>query len=188
METTFEHKIKSIADISQDSLAILSRELQFVQLSKNDLLLAEGQVCEHIYFVEKGCLRTFIHNGDMKEMNVNFTLDNAFTTELKSLRTATPAAFNIQAMEDTSIYMLSKDKLLSLYAQSHEISNFGRALLEQLLMEQEEHANLFKLQTAAERYQHLLNNHPEMLQRISLTQLSSYLGISRETLSRIRRI
>ncbi|SFE44077.1 cAMP-binding domain of CRP or a regulatory subunit of cAMP-dependent protein kinases [Chitinophaga sp. CF118] len=191
MEKTFslslENKIRSIAAISQESLSMLVQEIQLMHISKNEMLLTEGQFCKHVYFVEKGGIRTFMHNNDMKEINVNFTFDNSFTTELKSLRTSTPSAFFMQALEDTTVWLFEKDVLLALYAQSHEISNFGRSLLEQLLMEQEEHANMFKLQTPAERYQYLYDHQPAMLQRISLTHLASYLGISRETLSRIRR-
>ena len=94
---------------------------------------------------------------------------------------------SIQAGEFTTIYEFDKDKLLELYNVSAEIESFGRKLLEQLLIAYEEHANLFKIYSPTERYQYLRTNEPEMLQRLSLSQLSSYLGIARETLSRIRK-
>ena len=110
-----------------------------------------------------------------------------FTTNLKSLRTAEPSENTIQAGDNSIVYEFDKDKLLELYKVSAEIESFGRKLLEHLLIAQEEHLNLFKLYTPTERYQYLQKNKPDILQRVSLSQLSSYLGVARETLSRIRK-
>ncbi|MFD1143785.1 Crp/Fnr family transcriptional regulator [Larkinella insperata] len=156
-------------------------------LKKDQFLLKEGQICQSIWFVEKGCLRT-CYDKDGREINIQFAFETDFVTELRSLRTATPSAYSIQAGEVTTVWEFDKDKLLDLYRQSAEIESFGRNLLEHMLMKQEEHANWFKIYSPAERYHHLLHQHPQLLQRVSLSQLSSYLGVARETLSRIRKI
>ena len=137
-------------------------------------------------FVEKGYLRTFITESG-NEINTDFTFESNFTTNLKSLRSSTPSETTIQAGESTIIYEFDAVKLLDLYKLSPEIESFGRKLLEQLLISKEEHSNWFKIYSPAERYQYLVSNKPEMLQRVSLSQLASYIGISRETLSRIRK-
>ena len=77
--------------------------------------------------------------------------------------------------------------MFELYERSAEISNFGRVLLEQLLIEQEDYANFMKVNSPAERYAYTLKYRPELLQKISLTQLASYLGMSRESISRARK-
>ena len=87
----------------------------------------------------------------------------------------------------STIFEFDKDKLLDLYKVSPEIESFGRKLLEQLLISQEEHSNLFKIYSPTERYHYLLQHNPNFLQRVSLSQLASYLGVTRETLTRIRR-
>jgi len=156
------------------------------QLTKGEIILKQGQICNTILFVEKGYLRTFV-DKDGTEINTDFTFEGNFTTNLKSLRSASPADTSIQAGEITTIYAFKKDELLELYTVSAEVESFGRKLLEQLLIAQEEHVNLFKIYSPAERYHYLQTNKPEMLQRISLSQLSSYLGIARETLSRLRK-
>ena len=102
------------------------------------------------------------------------------------MRSTTPSETTIQAGEQTIIYEFNKDKLLELYKVSAAVESFGRKLLEQLLIAQEEHTNLFEIYSPTERYQYLQTNKPDILQRISLSQLSSYLGVARETLSRIR--
>lgn len=185
-KTLLQKKISDLTEISVSSLDKLFEIATQRQFGKGEFILKQGQVCKNIVFVEKGYLRTFF-DKDGKEINTNFTFEGNFTTNLKSLRSASSADTNIQAGEPTAVYEFDKDKLLELYKISAEIESFGRKLLEQLLIAQEEHTNLFKIYSPIERYQYLQTNKPEILQRISLSQLASYLGIARETLSRIRK-
>lgn len=185
-KTILQEKIASLAQISTSSLDMLIEIAQERQLSKGEIFLRQGQVCKKIVFVTKGYLRTFF-TKDGIDINTDFTFENNFTTNLKSLRSSTPSETTIQAGETTSIYEFDKDMLLNLYKVSPEIESFGRNLLEQLLIAYDEHTSLFKIYSPIERYQYLLQNKPELLQRISLSQLASYLGIARETLSRIRK-
>ncbi len=178
-------KITELTEISNSSLN------QFVEIAnqkffkKGDILLNEGEICKSIFFIESGQLRTYLLK-DGSEINIDFIFEGQFTTNLESLINSTPADSNIVAMEDTCVFEIDRDKLLDLYKVSSEIESFGRKLLEQLLLTKEEHSNLFKIYSPTERYQYLLNHKPAILQRVSLTHLSSYLGITRETLSRIR--
>ena len=185
---TFLHKtITGLAEMSVSSLEKLFEIATQRQFAKGEIILQQGKICKHILFVEKGYLRTFF-DKDGKEINTNFTFEGNFTTNLKSLRSAVSSDTSTQAGEPTTLYEFEKDKLLGLYEVSPEVESFGRKLLEQLLIDQEEHANLFKIYSPTERYQYLLTNQPEILHRISLTQLASYLGMARETVSRIRKL
>ena len=157
------------------------------QIAKGEFILKDGQICSCITFVEKGHLRTSIHR-DGSEINTNFTLEGNFTTNLRSLRHASQSEYSIQAGEQTTIFQFDKDRLIALYESSSEIESFARKILEQLMMDLEEHTNLFKVFSPRERYKYLQDNNPVLLQRISLSQLSSYLGMARETLGRIRQL
>ena len=183
-----DKKIASLANLSPESRDLLYSHIRAGSsiLRKGQMLLTEGQVCRSIYFIERGLVRSF-QNKEGKEVNLNFSLEGSFVTHLKSMRMETPADYNLQAIEPTQVWEFGKKELQNLYARSPEIESFGRKLLEQLLMEQEEHIHLFKLHTPAERYHYVTEHTPALLQRISLSQLSSYLGISRETVSRIRK-
>jgi CRP-like cAMP-binding protein len=181
-----QKKITGLTDISASALDKLFAIALQREVVKGENILEQGKTCNSIFFVEAGYLRTFIEK-DGREINTEFTFENSFTTNLKSLRSSTPSDTTIQAGELTRIYEFDKNELLELYNVSPEIESFGRKLLEQLLIAQEEHANLFKLYLPKERYQYLQVNKPEVLQRISLSQLASYLGVARETLSRIRK-
>jgi CRP-like cAMP-binding protein len=180
---------KKIIDLTEISLSSLDKLFEIAtqrQFTKGEFILKQGQICKTIVFVEKGYLRTFV-DKDGTEINTNFTFEGNFTTNLKSLRSSSSSDTTIQAGETTTIYEFDRDKLIELYKVSPEIESFGRKLLEQLLIAQEEYTNLFKIYSPTKRYQYFQTNKPEILQRINLSQLASYLGIARETLSRIRK-
>ena len=185
-KTLLYKKITGLTEIAQSSLDKLFAVTSKRQLFKGEIILKQGQICKNIVFVEKGYLRTFI-DKDGVEINTDFTFEDNFTTNLKSLRSSIPSDTTIQAGEAATIYEFDKEELLNLYKVSPEIESFGRKLLEQLLITQEEHTNLFKLFTPTERYHFIQTNKPQIIQRISLSQISSYLGVARETLSRIRK-
>jgi CRP-like cAMP-binding protein len=180
---------RKITDLIEISIPMLDKLFEIAnnrQYKKGEFILRQGQICKTIMFVEDGYLRTFI-DKDGTEINTDFTFEGNFTTNLKSLRSSSLAETSIQAGENSTIYEFDKDRLLELYKVSAEIESFGRKLLEQLLIAQEDHTNLFKIYSPTERYQYLQANKPEILQRISLSQLASYLGVARETLTRIRK-
>jgi len=179
-------KFNEIATLSDSGMEMLLGIAAPQTLNRGQFLLKEGQVCRNFYFIETGQLRTFF-NKEGKDINLNFSFESHFLTNLKSLLLLTPSAFNIQASEKTLVWKFDRDKLFELYNARCDIESFGRKLVEMLLIKQEEHSNLFKLYTPAERYHYVAKYHPKLLQRVSLSQLSSYLGISRETVSRIRK-
>ncbi|HYF69665.1 MAG TPA: Crp/Fnr family transcriptional regulator [Ohtaekwangia sp.] len=184
--TLLYKKISALKSVSPSDIDKFFNASACNEFTKGQIILKRGEVCKNVFFVEKGYVRSFI-DKDGSELNLSFTLEGNFTTNLKSLRTSVPSDLTIRVEEPSVIYAFNKDELLSLYTVSPAIESFGRKIVEELLIAQEEHTNLFKIYSPGERYAYLLTTKPEMLQRISLSQLASYLGIARETLSRIRK-
>lgn len=184
MQDLFNY-ISTITPFSDQGKEILQSTLTCLEIKKGTYLLKEGEVANAIFYINKGYCRAY-HNKDREEINTMFYFENSFATNIKSLTSNARSEYAIQACEDMTTTKLDKVKLLEAYKISHEIETFGRKLLEIIIAKQEEHTALFKLLSARERYEYLQKNQPDILQRISLTQISSYLGISRETLSRIR--
>jgi CRP-like cAMP-binding protein len=179
-------KITEISPMSEESMRLLCANYVPQKLARGQILLNEGQLCRYIYFIEHGLLRTYhIKNG--REINLNFSFEDSFVTNLKSFLAERPSEYCISASEPTSVWKFSHEQLQYLYRQSGELESFGRKLMERLLIRQEDHSNLFKLYNPAERYHYIVKYYPNLLQRVSLSQLASYLGISRETISRIRK-
>lgn len=179
-------KIHELTPISKNSIDLLLSCAQQEKLSKRQCVLVEGQICNYLFFVEYGFLRTYL-NQDGKEINTNFTFEGNFTSNLKSLKKQEPSQFNIEAGEKSLVTLLNKDKLLEMYSRSSEIELLCRRILGLFLIEIIEYSNFSKLLSPKERYNYLIKNNPQMIQRIPVSQLSSYIGVARETLSRIRK-
>lgn len=154
-------------------------------LPKGGQVLRPGQTCDRIYFVRHGLLRYYLlHEG--KEINTHFALPGTFTTDFASLVSQQPTTLYLEALKPTALWVLRRADMLGLYAQAAELQAVGRGLLEQLLAQQQVRLELLLRGTAAERYRSVQQRQPELLQAVSLRQLASYLGVSRETVSRVR--
>ncbi len=177
--------VNSFTELSNESWEILSGCISAHTYKKGEILLKEGEVCQAIYFIATGyCQSSF--NQDGKTVNTAFFFENDFATNIKSLINGTSSDYEIRACESVQVFKLDRLSLLSAYKKSGEIESFGRRLLEMMVSRQEAELHDLKLLTPQQRYEKLILTQPELLQRVSLTRLSSYLGVSRETLSRIR--
>ena len=153
--------------------------------SKNDYLLTWGKICRHLYFLEKGALRGY-YDLDKKEITHWFAFENDFVTSFHSFITQQPSVENIQFLEGSIVWCISKEKLTALFNEYHEIERLVRIAYEKYYIRLEERFVGSQFKTAAERYENLLHQSPHMLERVPLGYIASYLGISQETLSRIR--
>jgi len=159
---------------------------KLIKFPKGKILLAEGKICKQVYFIHSGHLRAYyIRNG--KELNVNFFFEGEYVTNLKSYYNGMPSEYNISASEPTIVRVYEKEEICNWAKRFPNAESQTRRLFQQLLIRQEEHSNLFKIYTPSERYHYIAKYYPSILQRVPLSQISSYLGISRETISRIRR-
>ena len=175
-----------VSPLSADNLAALFSITKELTLRKGDVLLKAGELCTCYYLVHTGYLRSF-YDKDGVDINTHFTFEGRFVTNMKSMKTVSPSEFTIEAGEPSTAWAIDAKKLASLANDVPEIMLFTRRILSRMLLKMEEHSNLFKLYTPKERYAFIEQNHPRLLQRVSLSQLASYLGVTRETLSRIRK-
>lgn len=184
MKSLLDH-INRFSQLRQTALRDLSKVLREVQLIKGEFLITEAKVCNHVYFVEQGCLRGF-YNLDGKEITYWFGFEDSFVTSFFSFISRKPAVENIQAIEDCTLWAIGHHDLQTLYARHKDIERLGRIMHERyyVMLEERFVANHFK--EARERYENLMNTSPHILQRVPLGYIASYLGITQETLSRIR--
>lgn len=154
-------------------------------LAKHDHLIQEGKVCRHLYFLEAGALRGFYH-AEEKEVTHWFAFEHDFVTSFHSFITQQAAVENIQAMESSVLWKISKEKLTELMNRFHEVERLVRTTYETYYLRLEERFVNAQFKSATERYEQLLQQSPHILERVSLGYIASYLGISPETLSRIR--
>ena len=163
----------------------LAEVLHKKNLSKNTLLSKESTICNHLYFLEKGCIRGY-YNLDGKEISYWFAFENNFVTSFYSFISRKPGIENIQVLEDATLWSVSFDDLQKLFNQHHDIERMVRIVNERYYIKLEERLMALQFKGAKERYEQLMSGSPHILQRVSLGHIASYLGISQETLSRIR--
>jgi CRP-like cAMP-binding protein len=184
MEQLLQH-LKQFHHLSTAAQQALQHSFEEMVLSKNDCLITEGKVCRYLYFVQQGALRGY-YNVDGKEITHWFGFENDFVTSFHSFITQEPAVESIQLMEGAILRRISKDTLTGLFSQYHEIETLVRIAYEKYYIRLEERYVNAQFKTATERYENLLLHTPHIIERVPLGYIASYLGISQETLSRIR--
>ncbi|MEN7549446.1 Crp/Fnr family transcriptional regulator [Rapidithrix thailandica] len=185
MQNLFTY-IHSLSNLSEKSWEILYPVLSTQEFKKGAYLLKENHVCHSLFFIDKGFCRSF-YLKDGLEKNTAFHFENEIVTNLNSFAEGQKSTYFIQACEPLTAILFDKQKLFEACQKAPEIETLGKKCLRVTAAKLEEHANLFKLFSAIERYEYLEQHQPQLLRRVSLTHISSYLGIARETLSRIRK-
>jgi CRP/FNR family transcriptional regulator, anaerobic regulatory protein len=155
-------------------------------IAKGDYLFSEGEICQFIGFVIKGCFRIFILKDD-KEITFDFFVENRPIADYESYFRKQPAQFYFQAIEPSEILILNDACIHLLFEASKNGQRLQRLVVENLFFRFRDKLLSLYLDTPEERYRKLLQVEPELLQRIPQYYLASYLGIEPESLSRLKR-
>ncbi|AYQ34359.1 Crp/Fnr family transcriptional regulator [Runella sp. SP2] len=185
-EVDFITYLEAFIPLSVEAKTALSGVLKVRQYAKREYIVPLNGVNDLISFVVKGCVREYYLNEQTEEVVVWFGLEKDIAVSLPSFISQKPSHTAIQAIEPTKVIQVSREDLYQLYDQFHEIERLGRIIAEHYLMNSDSYIKELQTQNAAERYQHLMEQKPQILQRVPLSMIASFLGISGETLSRIR--
>ena len=178
--------IHSLTPFSDESWKLLQPALTLKEFKKNELLLNEGQICNSLFYIDNGYCKSYYEiDGVVK--NTGFFFENEIATNVHSFGSGQKSEFNIMACEPLTTVIFDKEELFKISKQVIEVETLGRNCIRLFATKQEEFSNLFKLYSAQERLEYIETKYPEMIQRVSLSQLLSFLGVARETLSRIRK-
>jgi CRP-like cAMP-binding protein len=170
---------------SQEELEI-DTLFQREELSKGHFLFRQGDSCRHVFFIEKGLVRIY-RNSDMgKEVTAFFMPENTFVTAIDSFYEHKPTHYNFVLLEDSIVYSISYSNWEEMLAKSHAMAKFLFRTMYELARRCTELLANVKFRTAEERYKMLLQDYPFIFQRVQLSYIASYLGITPETLSRLR--
>lgn len=178
--------IHSLTNFSDESWGLLQPALSKKKFKKNELLLKAGQVCNSLFYIDEGYCKSFYEvDGVIK--NTGFFFENSVATNVKSFGNGSRSEFSIMACEPVTAILFDREKLFKAASQSPEIETLGRHCIRLFASTQEEFATMFNRYNAEDRLTYIEKNHRQILERVQLTQLASFLGIARETLSRIRK-
>ncbi|MFC4263270.1 Crp/Fnr family transcriptional regulator [Ferruginibacter yonginensis] len=176
---------QSIYPLSDQFVKALAERLHTKEVKKKQLLLKEGQIAQEIYFIHKGYFKSF-YKKDALEITQWFMKPGDIIIAVNSFYKRVPSYEYIQCINDAEISYISHDDLDYLYNHFIEFNFIGRVLTEKYYILSEERLLGLRKLKAEERYHLFQKNNNDLLNHVSLTDIASYLGISLETLSRIR--
>ncbi|RWY47383.1 Crp/Fnr family transcriptional regulator [Mucilaginibacter gilvus] len=183
--TDFENFIKSRVVINQSELEQILCAFSRKTIEKGQLILKRGQTAHQYFYIQSGTVRFFFGEFDA-QLTAWVIFKNEFFAEISSLNPQKPTRFNIEATEKTELLCISKADMDRLYQQFPVWQEFGRKLWEEMSIRMIDRILTFQTKTAEEHYLEYLNT-PDFLQKVPVNQIASYLGITPNALSRIRK-
>lgn len=179
----------------QNQIQLNDQELEMIlkvcvsrRLRKNQYLLQEGDVWRYNAFITSGCLRTYSINDKLQEHIINFAIENYWIGDRDSLLNGTPSRYNIDAIEDSELLLISKDDFAVLMKSIPQFQDLVNLIIERSFAASQDRINSSISLNAEEKYATFLKKQPNIANRVPQHMVASYLGITPETLSRIRKL
>jgi CRP-like cAMP-binding protein len=172
--------------IDEPTLENIFSYFTLIKTKRNQLLLREGEVCKHYYFVNKGCLRLFTINKDGVEGTRYFAFEGAFGTALPSLIEQTPAFEFVQTIENSELLKISRENFFQLVDTVPQFARIYRQILEMGFITAQKRIYGFQGFDALQKVRWVMQYQPDFLVRVSNKMAASYLGITPATLSRLK--
>ncbi len=178
--------MNSYNKVNERAVKYILEKIQVKEIGKGEVLYGAGDTCTHIYFVVKGILRGYIVDNK-REVTTWITSENAMVASIRSFLLQSPTEENISAIEDCRLVGIHYDDLQYLYDNFPDFNTTGRKITEDYYTHAESRAFLCRLSKASDRYNYFLAHSGDVVNRIPLTYIASYLGIRLDSLSRIRK-
>lgn len=182
---SFFQTVSGFTILSAGSKQELSLRLKRLEFPKGHIIVKQGTVCNAVFFIERGLTRTYYWR-DGKDVTDWISAENSFACSIISFITRKPDRRTIELLEPSVLFSLHYNDLETLSHKYHDIESFFRKLVSFGLVQVQQRFDDLHFSTALQRYQTLMANHPTFIQRVPLGMIASYLGMTPETLSRIR--
>jgi CRP-like cAMP-binding protein len=187
MFADFQSYLAEKAGMTAEEFGQSAGLLQSKTIAKGKYLLREGEVCRDAFFVEKGLLRSFSLDESGKEHVIQFAPENWYVSDRSSMYFGKPSDFFIEAIEESQVVLMGRDFLKSAAQISPGFGEFNDKLLHNHILHLQKRINLLLGATAEKRYLDFITLYPDLLLRVPQWMVASYLGITPESLSRVRK-
>lgn len=178
--------INNISPMNESDWKLFSSKLQEVKLKKNTTLLKAGKIENYLSFISKGIIRLYIPRAE-SDLTFGFLFDNEFVTAYDSLLTQSPSEYQIETLTETILWKISNKDLQEVYKRTDSGNIIGRKMAENMFLIKSKRELSLLSKTAEERYLDLFSDRPKLLQQIPLKYIASYIGVTPQALSRIRK-
>lgn len=185
MKESLQQGINKISTLSEESNQAFLDAWKHWKTPKDFFLLKENTVSDYIYFIEKGVARIYYYKNG-KEITEWIALDEQFFLSITSFFQRTPSHLIIQTIEPSEVYGIHHDDFMNLADKYHDVERLLRKMVTASLILSQIRMDSIQFESAQQRYEKLLQTTPQIVQRVPLTYIASFLGITLETLSRIR--
>lgn len=176
-----------LPSLQQEDFEMIIPELSQKTYAKGELILHENEVCDKIFFLDKGFVRMYYLDKNGDEINYRFTDCQNFFLDFQSFLTKRPSLFYWQAIQKVEVLTISYQEVQDVYKKSNTWNLFGRLIAEQVYLQLNERVEMLLFMQPMERYMQMLQKYPNIISQIPQLHIASFLGIKPETLSRIRK-
>jgi CRP-like cAMP-binding protein len=173
--------------LSEDEKSFLEEKFKLRKVKKRQFILNEGDICKHNTFVVEGCFRMYLVDNKGKEHNLQFAVENWWIGDIGSFHLEEPSKLYIEAMENSIILQIEKPDQLKLFVDFPKFNRIYRVFTENALVSNQRRILQIISSTAEERYLDFVKRYPDFFNRISNVQIASYIGVTPEFLSKIRK-
>ena len=171
--------------LTPPAVEVLASILVPLKFQKGETILEEGKVCRALYFVDKGMVRQYYYKNK-KDVTEHFSFEGRIVFCIESFLKQEPSRLIVEALENTLLYAIPYDELHNQMVRNQEMEMLYRKILEHVAISSQEHADSQRFENAAERYDRLLREKPEIILRAPMVHIASFLQMTPETLSRVR--
>jgi len=188
MFTVFKKYISQRDTLTEQEWSMIESVSTLKKLRKHQFLLQEGDIWNFNAFVCEGCFRRYHIDENGNEHTLQFSIENWWTGDRESLNLGTPSKFNIEAIENSVVLLIHKDQFEMVCEKIPSFSNTISSILQKSMTVSQKRIQADISLTAEDKYLHFVQTSPQLASRVPRNMLASYLGISPETLSRIRKL
>ena len=179
--------IRKYINLDDSEILTLNKYVEQINYKKKEFVLQENNVCRNLFFVEKGCLRMYFINEKAVEQIVQFALDGWWISDLKSFINNTPSDYYIQTIENSKIISVDVEKLDELLNELPKLEKYFRIIMQKELAAAQFKSKLMYGMSKEDFYKHFCASFPEFVQRVPQYMIASYLGLTPEYVSELRK-